>query len=659
MESGLNNKVRKAFLLLAIFAGVTLSAASGPDNVIPAPVSYTLGKGTVPSGGLVPKVIPCGKSFSRLAATLPSFARDEAYRLVISPKGATVEAMTEAGVFYALQTLSQMRQADPEVLCCEIIDYPRFPYRGLHIDVSRHFRTKEFIAKQMRLMSELKMNRLHLHLTDSEGWRLQIDAFPELTTRAAWRPEILWPQWRKGGKKLSEEGAPGAYGGYYTRKDIEWILSVADSCHITVIPEIEMPGHSSEVTTVYPELLCRTEDGTEPEYRNDLCPGNEATYVFLEKVLDEVCSLFPSEFIHIGGDEAGKRAWMLCPLCRHRMEEEGLADVDQLQSYLVRRVEKMLEARGKRLLGWDEILQGGLAPNATVMSWRGTAGGIQAVSEGHDAIMTPEKYCYLDRYQDAPFKEPESFGSYVPVDTVYSFDPCYMIPETLQHHLLGVQGNSWSEYIVTDEHLEYMLYPRAYALAEVGWTPMSRKDPARFRANALRLNEQVSARGYHPFDLAHERGVRKVDFPESFLSKGRPVRYGSPYHKSYAAGGDGALTDAVCGGWNFRGENWQGFLCDIDVTVDLGSVQPVHYAGATFLTQWVADIFLPDKIEILLSEDGDHFSLAGTVSRDIAQPSGGTQYIPFGIVLEGNARFVRLKAYREKGFLFIDEFVVN
>ena len=298
----------------------------------------------------------------------------ESYTLSVTPQQILIRATSGAGLFYGMQTLLQLAQPSGagsySIASVEIEDTPRFAYRGLMLDVSRHFSTKEFIKKQIDALAYYKINRLHLHLTDAAGWRLEIKKYPLLTEFAARRTDPTRKQWWNGGRKYVRFDAPGAYGGYYTRDDIREILEYARQHYITVIPEIEMPSHSEEVLAAYPQLSC----SGEPYKNSDFCVGNEETFTFLENVLTEVMELFPSEYIHIGGDEAGKSAWKTCPKCQKKMKDEHLANVDELQSYLIHRIEKFLNNHGRHLLGWDEILQGGIAPNATVMSWRGEEG---------------------------------------------------------------------------------------------------------------------------------------------------------------------------------------------------------------------------------------------------------------------------------------------
>ena len=447
--------------------------------------------------------------FLLITPKTPQLPSPESYTLSVTSQRIEIRATSGAGLFYGMQTLLQLMQpastGSYSVPSVEIEDTPRFAYRGLMLDVSRHFSTKEFIKKQIDALAYYKINRLHLHLTDAAGWRLEIKKYPLLTDFAAWRTDPTWKKWWNGGRKYLRYDEPGASGGYYTQDDIREILEYARQHYITVIPEIEMPSHSEEVLAAYPQLSC----SGEPYKNSDFCVGNEETFTFLENVLTEVMELFPSEYIHIGGDEAGKSAWKTCPKCQKRMKDEHLANVDELQSYLIHRIEKFLNAHGRHLLGWDEILQGGMAPNATVMSWRGEEGGIAAVTSGHRAVMTPGAYCYLDSYQDAPYSQPEAIGGYLPLKKVYSYDPVSVSLTTEQAKLVyGVQGNLWVEYIPTPEQVEYMMYPRILALAEVAWSAPERKSWPDFHDRALKAVRELQARGYHPFDLKNEIGSR-------------------------------------------------------------------------------------------------------------------------------------------------------
>ena len=607
-------------------------------GILPAPVSFERADGTSTAKDV--EVVVGKRSFSRWSASLPDFARNEAYRLTITPKRVRIEANTPEGVYRAKTTLAQLERPLP---CGVIVDYPRFPWRGIMLDISRHFRDKEFILKQIDALSEVKLNVLHLHLTDAAGWRLEVKSHPELTEKAAWRVGDTWKQWDTSGKRYE-----GTYGGYLSQDDIREIVAYAAERYMTVVPEIEMPGHSGETVYAIPGVGCK-------DTSEDLCPGKEATFQLLEDILTEVLDLFPSEYIHIGGDEAGKRHWHDCPDCQRRMREEGLNSVEELQSYLVRRVETFLNAHGRRLIGWDEILEGGLSPNATVMSWRGTQGGFEAIRQGHDAVMTPGNRCYLDKVQDAPVREPEGFGGYLPIDSIYVYDPAAGIPEASLPHLLGVQGNLWHEMIPRPSHTEYMLYPRAFAIAEIGWSPVAVKDAVDFRERATAHAAALRERGYTTFKLEDEVGNRPASREaESHLGRGAQVTYAQPWHPKYPAARAATLTDGLLGGWSYGDGRWQGFQSDVDVTIDLGSVKPVHYVTATFLADPGAWVYLPDRVTVAYSLDGEHYTLAGELLNE--NPNG--KYIPFGVSVGQDARYIRYHAFRTREWLFTDEILI-
>lgn len=428
---------------------------------------------------------------------------DEGYRLEVDGAGVRLVAKTETGLFYGKQTLLQLLTPDglPYV---KINDHPRFPYRGLHLDVSRHFFDKEEVKKLMNVMSYYKLNTLHLHLTDAGGWRLQIDKYPKLTQEGAFRTQSDWREWWDNGKdrQYVKEGTKGAYGGYYTKDDIRELVAYAAEKHITIIPEIEFPSHSDEVFVAYPELCCAGKSHT----GGDFCIGNPKTFEFMENVLSEVIELFPSEYIHIGGDEAAKNTWKTCPKCQALMKKEKLTNVDELQSYMIHKAEEFLNSKGRRLIGWDEILEGGLAPEATVMSWRGEAAGFKSARMGHDVIMTPGNYMYFDFYQADPRHQPVAIGGYTPIRKVYSYNPIPQDSLTAEEakHFLGVQANTWTEYIPTPEHLEYMMFPRALAVAEIGWTPQEKRDWQDFKPRVNAHIPVLQRMGLNPFPLSNE-----------------------------------------------------------------------------------------------------------------------------------------------------------
>ena len=584
---------------------------------------------------------------------------NEAYRIEIVKKGVRLSANTETGIFYGLQTLLQLlNNGDNKTLPALMInDSPRFPYRGLHLDVSRHFFDKEFVKKQLNAMAYFKMNRLHWHLTDGAGWRIEIKKYPRLTSFAAWRPFDKLNDWWVEGRTFCEQDDPRAVGGYYTQDDIREVVAYAAERHITIIPEIEMPGHSEEVLATYPELSC----SGKPYVNADFCIGTEKTFEFLENVLFEVIDLFPSEYIHIGGDEASKSSWNTCPRCQKRMADEHLNSVEELQSYMIHRIEKFLNDHGRKIIGWDEIIEGGLSPTATVMSWRGEEGGIKAVKAGNQAIMTPGKYCYLDAFQDAPNTQPVAIGGYLTLEKVYSFEP---VPDSLSTKeaklILGVQGNVWTEHIPTPEHYEYMIYPRILALAEIGWSPSEVKKWDNFHTRALQAVNILREQGYNPFPLEKEIG----DKPESYqkvnhLAIGKKVTYANPYSSHYAAQGDKTLVDGVRGGWMYNDDRWQGFIdCDFDVTIDLGKETDIKQVCAEFIQLKGPYVWLPKQVIISSSVDGEHYDTLATVDNDISPDIETLQFKEFGWEGNAKARYIRYKALSngiDGGWLFTDE----
>ena len=670
-------------LLLAKAEGNVEKKTGSIYDIIPVPAHIQSGKGTytLPEQGA--KVFIQGASSSALANYIRQSAlrgttaksrskadiaitiggkasktiASEGYTLNISPKRIDIVASTDHGAFYAIQTLLQMTQMGKlqTLDACTVSDEPRFPYRGLHFDVSRHFFSKDFLIKQIDAMALLKLNRMHLHLTDGAGWRLQIDRYPRLTSFAAWRPAQTWQEWAKCETKYCNQTDPNAHGGYYTKDDIRQVLNYAESRHITVIPEIEMPGHSDEVLAAYPEVSC---DGKGKG--GDFCPGKEATFQFLENILSEVIELFPSHYIHIGGDEAGKSAWKTCPDCQRRMKEEGLNSLDELQSYLIRRIEKFVNSKGRDIIGWDEILEGGLAPNATVMSWRGTSGGIKAIKAGHDVVMTPGEL-YLDHTQDAPFKEPISIGGYGSLQVTYDFNP--VDPSLTQQelkHLLGVQANLWTEYVPTPEHAEYMYYPRTFAVAETGWSRAEDKNYDKFRPRAVILCNLLQKMGYNTFDLSNEYGNRRESLqPVDHLAKGCTVTYRQPFSKAWPSQGATTLTDGVLGGWSYTDHKWQGLLKDLDVVIDLGKVQPIHYVGATFMHLPGPGVYVPRSMMVEVSADGTNYESIGTLWNDIDDKIPDLLFKTYSFTCNRQARYVRVHAVNGKEFIFVDEIIVN
>lgn len=421
------------------------------------------------------------------------FVPDEGYVMDIG-ETISLRATSYSGLFYGIQSLVQMLEksgeSDNEVLVPKGVlkDYPRFSWRGLHLDACRHFMPKEFVLRYLDFMAMHKLNTFHFHLTEDQGWRIEIEKYPELTNIGSVRRETLVGHGRSSDKYDGIE-----HGGFYTKEDIREIVDYAAKRYITVVPEIEMPGHALAALASYSYLGCTggpydvaTRWGV---FEDIMCAGKESTFEFVENVMTEVMEMFPSEYIHIGGDEAPKARWKECPDCQKRILDEDLADESQLQSYFIKRVGKFLTDHGRKMIGWDEILEGGLAPKAAVMSWRGETGGIEAAKMGHYVVMTPGTHCYLDHYQAEPETQPLAIGGFTPLEKIYSYEP---IPESLigfqADYILGAQGNVWTEYMSTTNHVEYMVYPRAAALSEVVWSPKKERDYENFldRLSVLR-----------------------------------------------------------------------------------------------------------------------------------------------------------------------------
>ncbi len=526
------NQIKKLFPAIALMATMSMGqvpALAADINVIPIPVKvseqrgeftlpqniniqYNTDEGKAIAGYLAGKLkastgytVNVGNKKGNVTISINPKLKmhDEGYQLQVTAKGVNIKAKTGKGAFYGMQTFLQLLPAEVEsanvvkgvkwvAQCCNIDDYPRFGYRGFHLDPCRHFITVENVKKQLDLMASLKVNTMHFHLTEDQGWRIEIKKYPKLTSIGS----------------IRKEGDGSYYGGFYTQEQIKDIVSYAAKRYITVIPEVDLPGHMMAAISAYPELSCKGEQwslrtvwGVEDIV---MCPGKELMFNFLDDVFKEMVPLFPGKYFHIGGDECPKTSWKTCPTCQKRIADEHLQADDKhtaeqkLQSYVIKRVEKMLEKYGKSIIGWDEILEGGLSENATVMSWRGIDGGIEAAKQGHDVIMTPGSGgMYLDWYQGDPRIEPITIPSAsFPMSNTYGFDP---VPDVIREaglgkHVLGVQCNNWSEYMYSNAKMEYMMYPRSLAMAEVAWSPLSRKNYTdfckRLDANVVRLDQR-------------------------------------------------------------------------------------------------------------------------------------------------------------------------
>ena len=537
-------------MILALAAAVACSKPQPqPFSVIPMPNDVTLGEGVFnvkgaalqvdeaiegPSRDIVDafvkqletvtgKALPAGEGGFRFLLN-PNLAAEQ-YAINVNDGGVSVEASALNGFVYACETLKQMLPAEiygsvkakaswvlPYV---SILDQPRFDYRGMHLDPSRHFWSIDEVKRYLDVMAAYKLNRFHWHLTDDQGWRMEVKKYPMLTEVSAWRDGTCI------GKDFdSSDGV--RYGGYYTQDEMREVVAYAAAKGITVIPEIDLPGHMVAVLAAYPELGC-TGGPYEVWQRwgvseDVLCAGNEDVYTFLEDVLTELIDIFPSEYIHIGGDECPKDRWAACPKCQAKIKDLKLKDhgkitkEQELQCYVTARIQKFLNDRGRKIIGWDEILEGNLAEGATVMSWRGVEGGIEAANRGFDAIMTPSSFVYFDYYQSVERdKEPFGIGGNLPVEKVYGYEPFDGIDPDVQDHILGVQANLWTEYIATTEHLEYMLLPRMCALSEIQWCDAERKDFDRFNASLDHTFRMLDVMGYtYCLDIRGKVGLDRV-----------------------------------------------------------------------------------------------------------------------------------------------------
>lgn len=521
-------KFIKSSLTVMFITIISSLFASNEVSIVPAPVSMTTGKGYFSLSSRSSLLINTGdKAVKDIASFLNKHIKEfynlsnltiengaiagkgsimikldkgrgikpEGYELSVTRDNIEICASNPNGLFYGMQTLFQMMPPEKKeiskikIKCAEIEDYPRFSWRGLHLDVCRHFMPKEFVFKYLDYMAMHKLNTFHFHLTDDQGWRIEIKKYPLLTEIGSVRSETLVGHYYD--KNSVYDNTP--HSGFFTQEDIREIVKYAAERYITVVPEIEMPGHALALLSAYPELGCTGgpyKSATKWGVFDDvMCAGKEKTFEFLEGVIDEVIALFPSTYIHVGGDECPKVRWHDCPLCQQRMKDESLANEHQLQSYFVQRMERYINSKGRIIIGWDEILEGGLAPNAAVMSWRGEEGGISAAGQQHYVVMTPGSHCYLDYYQGNKETEPLAIGGYTPLEKVYGYEP---VPAALSadnaKYIMGAQGNVWTEYILTPDHVEYMVYPRAAALSEVLWSP---KESRGYKSFLQRMNTMI------------------------------------------------------------------------------------------------------------------------------------------------------------------------
>jgi hexosaminidase len=634
----------------------------------------------------------------------------EGYTLAVTPDRVTVEAETPKGYFYAVQTLMQLANTgSKQIPACQILDRPRYAYRGLMLDVSRHFMPVAFVKKHIDLMAMHKMNTFHWHLTDDQGWRIEIKKYPKLTQIGSKRAETLVGHYAQNFPQ-QYDGTP--HGGFYTQDEIRDVVRYATARHVTIVPEIEMPGHAVAALAAYPQFSCdptkKYAVGTTWGVYDDVFCPSEPTFTFLQDVLTEVFALFPGKYVHIGGDECPKTAWKQSAFCQDLIKKLKLKNEDELQSYIIRRIDKFVTSKGRAIIGWDEILEGGLAPNATVMSWRGTEGGIEAAKQKHTVVMTPGAFCYLDKYQANPAREPLTIGGYLPLEKVYGYEPTpsELTPDQ-QKYILGVQGNIWTEYMKTPEAVEYMVWPRAVALAEISWMP---KGPRNFEDFAMRLKAHLprlqamnvnyarrlldiraetqfsdaggaasrqlqvrlnkldsdskifytlngkeatpaSTEYLTPITLSKTTTIKAVTIPGEtpysetfFIHRAK----GKPYtyaEKPRTDADSKKLTDGQVAQTPQNDQEWVELSGkDIDLTIDLGEIKPVTKVSANFLKKVLFGYFPPTSVEIALSKDGQDFKEA--IAQPVTYPLEGPWAI-MPVVADfktARARYVRVRA---------------
>ena len=729
---------RLFFSLCAV--GLSCAAfGAGPEvNIVPKPLSVTPGAGTftvtastvigvgknaelrrsarIFAGEVAPVVGGVMKTAAEgdVRLAVDGSLEAEAYTLAVTPSGVEVRGGTPQGVFHGLQSLRQLViDGEGVVPAVTVSDKPYFAHRGGMLDPCRHFWTVDEVKEYIDILAMHKLNKFHWHLTDDQGWRIEIKRYPELTAVGSIRKAtVVRKEWG------TYDGTP--YGGFYTQDEIRDVVKYAADRGVTVIPEIDLPGHMLAALTAYPELGCTGGPyevwGRWGVADDVLCPGREKTFEFLEGVLTEVMELFPSEYIHIGGDECPKVRWEKCPRCQAKIRQLGLKDDGEhtaehyLQSYVTDRIGKFLAQHGRRIIGWDEILEGRAPSDAVVMSWRGSEGGIAAAKLGHDVIMTPNSHFYFDYYQSLDTDaEPFGIGGYIPMEQVYSYDPAFpeLTPEQ-QRHILGVQANLWTEYVLSDEHLEYMLLPRLAALSEVQWCLPETKDWNRF-IGSFRMDKIYSQLGYefakHIFGVTASYAVdpEKGGVVMTLTTQGgAPIRYtldgsdptaSSPLYKApvtigesctfkaaalregmqtpvytrkfdfnkatgrrivlnaaptlkYTYGGASLLVDGYRGGPVYSNGAWIGFLNEpLDVTIDMQGAKPYSAVTVESLVEKGEWVFPPSSVGVYLSDDGREFTEAALMS--VPQETAGSPdgVKPFKVLFpETSARYLRVVA---------------
>lgn len=644
--------------------------------------------------------------YSQLPKSGNSAQNDEFYSLEITPKQIHIKSYTKQGYFLALQTLIQIiqnNQKNKQIPAVKIEDQPKFAWRGMHLDVCRHFFTVEEVKQYIDYLAMYKLNTFHWHLTDDQGWRIEIKKYPKLTQIGSKRKESMIGAYVDN----TFDGKP--YGPYfYTQDQIKDVVKYATEMHITVVPEIEMPGHALAALSAYPELACTKgpfESATKWGVFDDVfCPKDE-TFTFLENVLDEVIALFPSQYIHIGGDECPKTRWKECAHCQALIKKNNLKDEHGLQSYFIQRIEKYLNGKGRKIIGWDEILEGGLAPNAAVMSWTGIKGGIEAAKSGHFAVMTPGSYCYFDHYQGDPQTEPLAFGGFTPLDKVYSYNP---IPDELNAEqakfIKGVQANLWTEYILDFKSVQYQIFPRIMALSEVGWGTADPKNYKEFEGRVIdqfkildkmkvnyaksiyNISGKVAAVNngliYELSTSQNPEGIRytldgtdpsihsqtyqnsilvsksttikSAYFENSQLKSaissqtftvskttGKKITLEQQPSENYSFGGAFTLIDGIIGNQKQLGKTWLGFQGkDVAATIDLGTKTPFSEIYFNTLENKGSWIHFAKSAVISISDDGTNFKAIKEIGKDEILAAKGKMKVNVG---NQNSKYIKIK----------------
>ncbi len=661
----------------------------------------------------------------------------ESYHLSISSDKILLEAGDAEGIFYGMITLRQLLPSNIEsgeameeinLPALEIKDQPQYDWRGMHLDVSRHFFSMDYLRRYVDLLALYKLNKLHLHLTDDQGWRIEIKKYPELTEQGAWRTfndqdsicmdkAIEDPRFALEPKHLEERNGKLHYGGFYTQEELREFVSYAQSRHVEIIPEIDMPGHMMAAIAIYPELACNGEAAWGDLFSTPLCPVNEEVYTFVENVLTEVIDIFPSKYIHIGADEVEKKTWEESAAAKQFMKDNGMQNVNELQSYFVNRVSSFLQQNGKEVVVWDDAMAGGIDPELKVMYWRNWVAGVpdQAVENGNEVILTPGDPFY--------FSSPNSklFDIYNKPLVGSKF------PKELSHKIKGIQACLWTETIPSEALADAMLFPNVLALAERAWSYESTQEWDSFKTrlkNQLPRLEQLGVKyEYNPstklipfmnvdteakqigitleseisqpiiyyttdgtepstasnlykgeFFVKGSASIAAAVFQDGKITEptlhkqvdyhqaiGKSVEYHKPWNKSYPAGDAGSMTDGYRGGESYNDGIWQGFTNDFDVTVDMGEKTPLNSISATFMQAAGPGVFMPEYLEVSISEDGENFESVLRIENDIPATEKQKVVKDFKGSLEGKeARFIKVVAPNvQRGFLFVDELVIN